>query len=747
MQKLVKLNILAFSVLMAQHSFALEALTDDSLSQISGQSGVTLSFESDIITADQFNWKDQTRFADDSTGQLNLSLNNIYAYRNVNDPITGSIKLDTGATSNLKPRISIEAQLDPANFYIGKIAVCGNGTSGANCDDIGSESMGALTLQNRSPLKFTLVTQNGLFSATEQSFVDLALNNINVLYTLENSGQFNQLGLKDFNFNIKGPMYLYISNSRGLVASTNAEGVATSSNEIFLERVTDLDNPGKTKPGFNVDLRYKTDVGANFFDYNLTQENSKPILRIGASGRLRDAELTLNADRPTLGFASLPGKTATGDAAGTTGLHLSAKASFTRDIKDAGGNITSTGAKLEIGATGKNTFAVEFGNLTPLQVRKLDGGSLALNQDLTKINFGDIYINTIKSNALDFQIGQNIATLLGRQAGVYRQTLYENQPVDPNILSVAVRGFSLEGVARSGRFIADNSNDASNPTITQSGQWGIGIPIYNLNANVGLYGTNYGTNNEKQGIGFSLAMSTDGRDATGTKTTALLLIDSSPNPFQTTEEYNGYAGLRNIDLFVDAKGAIGFLPEGIEVELSKFVIAMGAELAFGQLPGSRYGVAACSGSTSLACFVPANSFTQATDVLFKLGLRLDGSGSLRIIPQPNATSDLRLLANLKLAPSATNENRNFIHIGDAANGSSLGIDRMAGEITAATDLKFKNNAINLDTTLTINPSRTPDRVLTADLNLFPTATSAGQKFGQIAFTGGTIRSAIGITPR
>ncbi len=745
MQKVVKFNLLALSVLMAQQSYALQALNDETLSQVSGQSGITMSLEADVVTADQINWKDNTTFADNSSGQLNLSLNNVYAYRNVDDPITGFVKLDVGASSTLKPQIGLEAQLNPANFYVGKVAICGNGATGAACDEADSLSMGALTLQNRSPLKFKLITPNGLFSPTEQAYVELAVNNVNILHTLEDSGQYNQLGLKDFNFNIKGPMYLYISPTRGIVASTNASNVSTSSNEIVLERVADLDNVGKTKPGLNVDLRYKTDVGANFFDYGLTDTDSKPILRIGASGRLRDAELTINADRTNLGVATLNGQTATTDASGNTGLHLSAKASFTRDITDTNGNVTSAGTKLEIGASGKNTFAVEFSNLTPLQVRKLEGGSLALNQDLSKINFGDIYINTIKSDAMDFQIGQNIASLLGRQAGTYRHALYENQPLDPNILAIAIRGMNFEAIARAGRFIADNSNDSSNQTITQSGQWGIGIPIYNLNANIGLYGTNYGTNNDKQGIGFGLAMSTEGRDATGTKTTALMLIDNAVSP--SGEGYNGYAGLRNIDLFVDAKGVIGYIPEGIEIELSKFIIAMGAEVAFGQLPGSRYGVASCSGSTSLSCFVPADNFTNANDVLFGLGLRLDGSGNLKIIPKPNANSDLRLQTSLTLAASASNENRNYIHISDKGNGASLGIDRMTGELAASTDLRFKNNGINVDTTVTFNPNRTPDQVFRADLNLYPSATANAQKFGQIAFTGGTIRGNIGLTPR
>ena len=288
---------------------------------------------------------------------------------------------------------------------------------------------------------------------------------------------------------------MYLDPVKGFVLSTNAQGTTGSTNQITLDRVADLDNAGKTKPGFNVDLRYKANVGADPAAYATQNDDStvKPILRLGASGALRDAEISVNAARPTLGGAQIGAATASSDMTGSTGVHVAMKASFTPDVKDSNGQVTAQGTRLELGGTGKNSYAIEFGNLTPLQIRQgIAAGSsnLALNQNLAQINFGDLYINAVKTQSMEFQISSTIAALLGRQAGIYRHNLYESSiTANPNILSLAIRGMEFQAIARSARFIADNSNDSANQINNQTATWGLGLPIYNLNANLGIYGT------------------------------------------------------------------------------------------------------------------------------------------------------------------------------------------------------------------------------------------------------------------
>lgn len=750
-KKNIKLSLLVISMLLVHQSYALEALSEQNMREISGQDGLTVQLQTDKILADQMNWKDNTVFADGSTGNLNLSLNKMSITPLGNQAVGGTVKLDVGgAGSSNTAGIRLEAALNPSQIHFADIKVCSDNAGKANCSDSSSQSLGALTLQDRDGTKFLLQTSNGLFNAKDLAYLEFGLQNANIFYSLKNSSAVNQLVLKDFNFNFKGSGYMYLDPVKGFVLSTNAQNTTGSNNQILLERVADLDNAGKTKPGFNIDLRYKPNAGSDPKAYSAQNSDTtlKPIIRLGASGVLKDAEISVNADKPTLGGAQIGSTTASGDMTGSTGLHLAMKTSFTPDIKDSNGQVTSQGTRLELGGTGTNAYAIEFGNLTPLQIRQgITSGTanLALNQNLASINFGDLYINTIKSQSMEFQISSSIAALLGQQAGIYRHNLYESGVTsNPNILSLAIRGMEFQAIARSARFIADNSNDANHQISNQSGTWGLGLPIYNLNANLGVYGTTYGTNKDKQGIGFGLAMSTQGRNSDGSKTTSIMLIDGAKNS-TSGEEVNYYAGLRNIDLFLDTNGTIGFEQNGIAIDLTKLIIALNAELALGQLPGSRYNTAACATSSSISCFVPSNSFTQNSDVLFAIAMRLDGTASLMLIP--GSASDLNLTGNVKLNASGNNGNKNYIHIVDPGSNAAMGLDQISGNLNVDANLKLTQDTFKIANTLQINPNQDPSGVLKANLNFYPTATSSGQQLGQMVITGGNIRSSIGITPR
>ena len=151
--KIIKLSVLASSVLLAQQIYALEALSDQSLRTVSGQDGISLSYETDRVTIDQLNWKDNTNFSNGTSGNLNLSLNNIEVSKIDNNKIGGKVKLDVGTNAN-KTGMRIEAVVNPANIHIAKVAVCGDGTRGADCTS--QNTLGALTLQNRAPMNFVL---------------------------------------------------------------------------------------------------------------------------------------------------------------------------------------------------------------------------------------------------------------------------------------------------------------------------------------------------------------------------------------------------------------------------------------------------------------------------------------------------------------------------------------------------------------------------------------------------------------
>ena len=750
--KIMQLNLLATSILLAQQSFALEALSDHSLRDISGQDGITLQVETDKVTVDQVNWKDNTQLTDGSSNTLNLSLNKIVSTPWNASKLGGTVKIDVGSDATNKAGIRLETVLTPASMNIGSIAVCTNASKGANCTGNDSLTLGSLTFQNRAPLKFVLETKEGLFNKNSPAYLEFGLQNANLFHTVLNDAKYNQLIVKDFNFNFKGTGYLYVDATKGIMLSTNASGASTGSNFVTLSDVNDLDYAGKTKPGFSMDLRYKANVGADSKVYSAagSDPNLKGFGRIGASGKLYNAQVQINADRTNLGSASSRGAggsttAGTGDLTGNTGLHANIKTDFARDDV-----VGATGQKtyFDLGMTGPQGYVLRYGNLTPLQIRKdTVTNPTQLNTDLSSINFGDIYINVAKTNTLNFALSQNLANIIGQNVATpYKTILHYKDSYNPNALAIAVRGMEFQAIARSGRFVADNS--ITNPPVVADSTWGLGLPIYNLNANLGIYGTTYGVQNN-QGIGFGLTMSTEGRNATGSKTTSILLIDGAKNPNAgVTESVNYYAGLRNLDLLVDATGVLGLEADGIYLDLPKLVLAAGGEIAIGQLPGSRYVTATCATSTQSNCFVPSNSFTTNTDVLFGFATRIDGTGSLRIIPGSATDNSLGITGNMYLyGGTPGTKGRSFIQIIDKADNSTLGIDNISGQVGLDAKVKMNQDTVTLGANVNLNPYKATDWVLRADANLYPKGSTTPQKLGDVVFTGGNIRSTFGITPR
>jgi hypothetical protein len=211
---------------------------------------------------------------------------------------------------------------------------------------------------------------------------------------------------------------------------------------------------------------------------------------------------------------------------------------------------------------------------------------------------------------------------------------------------------------------------------------------------------------------------------------------------------NYYTGLRNIDFFMDTQGVLAMEQSGIKLDLPRLVIAMGAEIALGQLPGSRYEAAACANvaTTSLNCFVPANSFTNTDDVLFGLALRLDSSAQLNILPGTAADNHLAIQGNIKLNASDATTNKNYLHFTNVQDNATIGFDRIQGELDLNAKILVEKDQVKFNNNIRLNPTNQAAGVLKADVNLYPTADRA-QNLGTMVFTGGNIRSSFGITPR
>ncbi|WP_111859936.1 DUF6160 family protein [Acinetobacter sp. CFCC 10889] len=770
-KKIIQLNILTLSILCAQQSFALQELEDSSLSQIAGQDGISLQIEANKVQIGEVNWKDSTQTTAGADSVLNVSMRNVETTPYETTPYGSSSGLSAkftadvggkaGASATASNGLSLSAVFGPATMHIGSLAICPNGTGiTANCTGTASQSLGALTFQNRKDLTFSLETGSGLFNGGSPATLGFGLKNANLFYTLNNGGKYNQFILKDFNFNFSGKGYLYLDPAEGLVLSTNQKGGASSTNTVVLADVDDPDFSGQKQPGLNVDLRYKKDVKNVYTAYTATGVDTDiySFGRLGASGTLKNAYIKVNGtqDIPLGPTTSGTTNTGTGNLVGKGGLHLQMKADFVKDSDPAATQKTY----LDLGMSGKNAYALRYGNLTPLQVRKNAATSSALNPDSAYINFGHVYVNAAQTNTVNFPLSDVLNKIYSGNlsSSTIKTALYNSPSATPaNALIVAIRGMDFQAIARQGQLVADNSANAV--ATTPNSTWGLGLPIYNLNSNVGLYGINDATT-KKQSIGFGITMSTTGRDAAGSKTTSMLLIDGAPIA-GTSDTVNYYAGLRNINLLADLTGSLSLEDDGLKIALPQFLIGLDGELAIGQLPGSRIVTSGCASSTASNCFIASDSFTKNTDVLFGIMARLVGSANLTLIPS-SATGDgsLGIKGDMTLG-SNTKATSSYLRISDksvaATSAPQLGLDNLSGQMSLDSKIGMNANTITFANTVNLNSARNdassaikakaPENVLRADVNLYPTNITTPQKLGEIVFTGGNIRSNFGITPR
>ena len=494
------------------------------------------------------------------------------------------------------------------------------------------------------------------------------------------------------------------------------------------------------------------------------------MIRVGASGRLKNASLTIrgtngatDTNGAILGKAySAADVASTANIMGSSGIAMRVKADFTND----GSNPTT----LELGHGGDNAYALQFSNFSPLLIRKQNNGG-AFNPDAAYFDSGNVYVNlaNTKRLALPENSALNAAPFLAGKLTIsddYKQLVHSATGANPNAVVVATRGTDFQALSRHTEFIADqkiyNDGDTSNdPSSTQAttGTWGLGLPFYNLNSNLAIYGTTftgkpYGSAavENAQRLGFSLGMTTQGVSADGSKTTSILLIDGKkygtaldPNNVRqassTGDPINYYIGVRNIDMLLKGYGSIGMEDGSLNLNIPDFMFAAAGQVAVGYLPGSQY-------KTSLggtAKYAPIDGFLTTKDVLFGLRLRMAGSVDMTMVPG-GTTAESNFISfdgNLNLTSGA-------VQIVEPVDGSIIGLDNITGKLGFSNQIKIHKDNVDFNTAFTINPNKDAAGVLRIkDFNLYPATGGVpgnAQRLGEMVFTGGKITSQFNITP-
>lgn len=761
MKTTLKLNLLTACIVLAQQSYALEQIEEQDLSNVTGQDGIVITHEISKATAEKINWYDPSPQVSTKMG---IGLYNFNMDAKPGQSIKSQLEFDVGTTAKgtgLRIAASVSPFTATADLNLVKIncttTPCAQSPTSLRTQGVYiANSLGVIGLSTSTPLSVMLQTSAGLFNQKETASIDFRLQNATLSHKLGN----NSLIFNDFNFNFAGLGYMYVAADEGLVLTTRN---GLQDHYINLGRVADGSDVAAgriaTNPGVNIDLRYNT-----------PSNERKNIIRMGASGAVTNARLALSGDQSKIssfdignkmsnGASVRENKTAAGysNLVGDGGLHFALAADFTNENDT---NIPSTmkPTTLEIGHTGKGSYAIEFSKLRPLTTRAANG---QLHGKNAYIDFGDIYFNTITGKELEFLINDNLKQILKVSNNTLKQVI-STRTVGDDFAFIAVRGMDFQSIAGKARFISDNSL----PALTgDGGSWGIGIPVYNLNANVALKGTTYSTAALK-GIAYNVMASTQGYgiDAkTGLpSTTSIILIDGANG--KHGEPVNYYAGFRNIDALIESNGVIGYEDAGIHIYADKLLIAASAELTIGQLPGSKYN---CTNEAALCgANVAYDNFASRDDVLTNIAFRLDGSGDLLIIPgvdstvsspdanflsyqgkfkfRPLSTSEVADEANLGSYIKISNEDVNTL--GTVVQAASLNFNRIQGELGVNGKIRLSGDTVVMDNQVSFNPSKNiadPFRTNFAmQYNNGPM-----QKIANIALTGGTMRSTLGITPR
>lgn len=761
MHKIIKLNLLTLCICAANQSYALQALNDQILSDVTGQDGISITHEASKVDIKQLNWIDPAEVGKTpiKLGLHNIEVKTATGYNNIKTKLDFDVGTTQLANGTQGVGIQLSASVSPFTATAAQIMLmCSPNCATGETD----QNLGSFKLSTISPFEVYLATTNGLFNRDSKVHLDFKLQNASISY-----GQNNQdLTLKDFNFNLSADGYLYIDETEGVVLTSKG---SVGDNIVVLGRVEDKTEVhdsrvgNATNPGLNVDLRYGS--------ANSTHRN---LIRIGASGALTNGKIALNADQTGVAkfntVSRVNGNVQENEVVASAGygfknaggLHLNVSADFTR----AGNSLlgASTPTTFELGHTGTGSYAIEFSNLSPLNVRTSTDPNSAINSQNAYIDFGQIYINNIRTNSMGFVVNDQIKTILGAQN---YELIYNPSPTGnaSNMAFIAVRGLDFQAIARKARFISDNSIAVNN---TNEGTWGLGIPIYNLNANAAFFSKKY-TNTVgtvKDGLGYDIAVSTDGygEDSQGNpKTTSIIVIDGAMS--KHGEEVNYYTGLRNIDSYFKANGVIGFNENEIYIKADSLLFAANAEIAIGQLPGALYncpeGVNSCAKEV-----VPINNFAKKDDVLASIAFMLDGKGELFIIPGLEAVGGtpqsnyLSFNSNFEFntlsSTDLSNESKkgSFISLtntdsnGTATKTSSFNLNKMQGHLGLNGKIHIQKDSVVIDNQAQFNHKALAGGQGTAfrtEVALSPTGTM--QKVADIAITGGAMRSTLGITPR
>lgn len=784
-QKKFILSALSCSILFSmQNSYAMQAMNDSDMRAVDGQDGIVAEVSYGSVGFDQLYWDDKTGSSATENAQdsLRASLTGVKITTANANQSNVTVKMNAGSlASGSKTGLDLDIAANLGTILADKFTLCKTSDSISTCTN--AASFGKLSIQNtaNTPITMHITTADGLFSKTGFSSLDLGIKGLDIgLSQKQDSSTYNALVMNDFNFNFGAKGYMYVDPTEGLVLRTNPVAGSGATDIGYVDFKRDVNG----KSGLNLEFMLQPNVASN--ETMISANSAKGVIRAGANGRMINGVLQLRGTKDT--ESTILGVTNGNSIAGDTGLAFRLNGEFTSDRDNLSG-VEAT--SLELGGAGNQTYGLRFANITPLLTRKNIIGTettsgVALNSDHAGLSMDGIYFNLVNANQITLPTNTALtSTYLGNSVDAnrlvntndYIQTLSTN---NTPYTVLAIRGMNFSALSRRGQFIYTDANGVVSPVSTTT-KWGLGLPIYNLNANFAfsprlsngsasgdyLVAYNNGVIQKtavsgSERIGFSGSISTqgvnDGSDGTpaGSKSTSILLIDGGQNANDNNNPTDYYVGLRNIDMLLNGTGSMGFENGRINVSMPKLLMAMSAQLAAGYLPGAKYKT--CPSSSG--CYASSDSFTKNYDVLAAIKLRLAGQANFSIIPLSLTASDYNSDGTPKEDKNALNfiglleldkTQNNSIQLVDPIDGSTMGLDNIVGTVAFDNKIVVNSNNVGFNLGFNFNPNKTAAEVFRVkNIDFYPSVNGtvgSAQRLGELAITGGRLTSEMKITPR
>ncbi|BBF76184.1 hypothetical protein N5J48_07780 [Acinetobacter ursingii] len=778
-QKKFLLNVLSCSILFSmQNGYAMQAMNDRDMRAVDGQDGIIADVSYGSVGFDQLYWDDKTGSSATANTQdsLRASLTGVKITTANANQSNVTVKMNAGSLANgSKTGLDLDVAANLGTVQADKFTLCKTSDSISTCTN--AASFGKLSIQNtaNTPITMHMTTADGLFSKTGFSSLDLGIKGLDIgLSQKQDSSTYNALVMNDFNFNFGAKGYMYVDPTEGLVLRTNPVAGSGATDIGYVDFKRDVNG----KSGLNLEFMLQPNVASN--GTMISANSAKGVIRAGANGRMINGVLQLRGTQDTA--STILGVTNGNSIAGDTGLAFRLNGEFTSDRDNLSG-VEAT--SLELGGAGNQTYGLRFANITPLLTRKNIIGTettsgVALNSDHAGLSMDGIYFNLVNANQITLPTNTALtSTYLGNSVDAnklvntndYIQTLSTN---NTPYTVLAIRGMNFSALSRRGQFIYTDANGVVSPVSTTT-KWGLGLPIYNLNANFAfsprlsngsasgdyLVAYNNGVIQKtaisgSERIGFSGSISTQGVSSDGSKSTSIILIDGGANANDNNNPTDYYVGLRNIDMLLNGTGSMGFENGRINVSMPKLLMAMSAQLAAGYLPGAKYKT--CPSSSG--CYASSDSFTKNYDVLAAIKLRLAGQANFSIIPLSLTASDYNSDGTPKEDKNALNfiglleldkTQNNSIQLVDPIDGSTMGLDNIVGTVAFDNKIVVNSNNVGFNLGFNFNPNKTAAEVFRVkNIDFYPSVNGtvgSAQRLGELAITGGRLTSEMKITPR